>query len=245
MKFKYFIIFSFLLSCAGSNFTKMSIIPYNAKGFALIFNENDYQDKIVSIRLKNDKPYASTNMINAGKTLRLTNPENKKTIEIKNYRKSKYPLFYKILINENIASQLSLDRDVPFIEIQEIKKNKSFVAKETTTFSEEKKISNKAPVTKVRIDNISKDKIINKMKKTKKFDIILGEFYSINSAKLLEKRLKTELRNFNLKMLRINIKTANKIELISGPYKNINKLKKDFISLTNFGFEDLDIKIYE
>ena len=245
MKFKYFIIFSFLLSCASSNFTKKSIIPYNAKGFALIFNENDYQDKIVSIRLKNDKPYASTNMINAGKTLRLTNPENKKTIEIKNYRKSKYPFFYKILINENIASQLSLDRDVPFIEIQEIKKNKSFVAKETTTFSEEKKISNKAPVTKVRIDNISKDKIINKMKKTKKFDIILGEFYSINSAKLLEKRLKTELRNFNLKMLRINIKTANKIELISGPYKNINKLKKDFISLTNFGFEDLDIKIYE
>ena len=46
-------------------------------------------------------------------------------------------------------------------------------------------------------------------------------------------------------MLRINIKTANKIELMSGPYKNINKLKKDFISLTNFGFEDLDIKIYE
>ena len=83
------------------------------------------------------------------------------------------------------------------------------------------------------------------MKKTKKFDIILGEFYSINSAKLLEKRLKTELRNFNLKMLRINIKTANKIELISGPYKNINKLKKDFISFTNFGFEDLDVKIYE
>ena len=29
---------------------------------------------------------------------------------------------------------------------------------------------------------------------------------------------------------------------MSGPYKNINKLKKDFISLTNFGFEDLDIK---
>ena len=83
MKFKYFIIFSFLLSCAGSNFTKKSIIPYNAKGFALIFNENDYQDKIVSIRLKNDKPYASTNMINAGKTLRLTNPEIKKQLKLK------------------------------------------------------------------------------------------------------------------------------------------------------------------
>ena len=82
-------------------------------------------------------------MINAGKTLRLTNPENKKTIEIKNYRKSKYPLFYKILINENIASQLSLDRDVPFIEIQEIKKNKSFVAKETTTFSKKKRLVTK------------------------------------------------------------------------------------------------------
>ena len=38
------------------------------------------------------------------------------------------------------------------------------------------------------------------MKKTKKFDIILGEFYSINSAKLFKKRLKTELRNFNLKI---------------------------------------------
>tara|TARA_Y100001970_G_C14190429_1_gene835033 strand:+ start:62 stop:799 length:738 start_codon:yes stop_codon:yes gene_type:complete len=245
MKFKYLIIFFLFVSCAGKSFSSKNVVPYNGKGFALIFSEDDYENKIVSLKLKNDKPYISTNVIGAGKILRLTNPENKKTIEIRNYRKSKYPSFYKILINKKVANQLSLNKDVPFVEIQEIKKNKSFVAKETTTFYEEKKISNKAPITKVKIDNISKDKSTNQVKKSKKFDIILGEFYSINSAKLLEKRLKTELKNFNLKMLRYNIKNKYKVELSAGPYSNINTLKKDFISLTNFGFEDLDIKIYD
>ena len=42
---------------------------------------------------------------------------------------------------------------MPFIEIQEKSKNKSFVAEKAVTHSDEKKVSDKAPVTKVKIIN--------------------------------------------------------------------------------------------
>ena len=65
------------------------------------------------------------------------------------------------MISEQVAKKLNIDPDLPFIEIIEIKKNKSFVAKKAKIFNEEKKISKNAPVTSVQISNISK----NKMKK--------------------------------------------------------------------------------
>ena len=58
---------------------------------------------------------------------------------------------------------MELDEKAPFIEIVEIKKNKSFVAKKSQTFIEERQISNNAPVEKVEIKSISKNpKLISK-----------------------------------------------------------------------------------
>ena len=54
---------------------------------------------------------------------------------------------------------------MPFVDVTERKKNKSFVAKVATTHTEEKKVKNKAPITKVKIDNISIDKKQNTKKK--------------------------------------------------------------------------------
>ena len=78
-----------------------------------------------------------------------------------------------------------------------------------------------------------------------KFYIIVGEFYSKESAFFLKKRITNELTSFNSKKLYVKSKKSNKITLLSGPYNSINSMKNDYIQLKNFGFEELDISINE
>ena len=61
---------------------------------------------------------------------------------------------------------------------------------------------------------------------------------------LLKKRLIKELPNVDSKIFSVNIKNK-KVELLAGPYKSINILKKDYIKIKKLGFEDLDVKLYE
>ena len=86
-------------------------------------------------------------------------------------KKYKYPDFFKIIITKKVSEELDLNENIPFVDIQEKIKNKSFVAKKAVTFSEEKKVSNKAPVTKVKIDNISTKKKNKNKKKSKNFQL--------------------------------------------------------------------------
>ena len=51
MKYKLCIIFFIIFSCT-SNYTRLDVKdPYNAKGFAHIFNETDYENKIIKGKL--------------------------------------------------------------------------------------------------------------------------------------------------------------------------------------------------
>ena len=62
---------------------------------------------------------------------------------------------------------------------------------------------------------------------------------------MLKARLINEIPNFNEKKLTITKISKNNYHLTSGPYRVINLLKKDYIELKSFGFEDLDIKLNE
>ena len=106
--------------------------------------------------MNNDKLLIAHNRLKSWKLIKVTNPKNKKFIVLK-IKKTNYPDFYQILITEAVAYKLELDEFLPFVEIQEIKKNRSFVAEKAKTFEEEK-VVNKVPVTGVKIDNISKIK---------------------------------------------------------------------------------------
>ena len=97
----------------------------------------------------------------------------------------------------------------------------------------------------VKIDNISKTKKTNKIKKKNKIYIVIGDFYSRTSASSLKKRITQELINFDSKKLYIKSKKTNKTTLVSGPYSSINLMKNDYIQLKKFGFEELDITINE
>jgi predicted nucleic-acid-binding Zn-ribbon protein len=185
------------------------------------------------------------NNLKKGSIVKLLNPDNKKSVILKIAKKSKYPEFYKIMITETVANKLSLNLEIPFIEIQEIKKNKSFVAKKAKIHEEEKKIPSKAPVASVQISNISKNKVKNSKNDQNKIFLHIATFYSVQNAQFLKKRIINELINYDNKKLIIKKINLKETQVISGPYTSINLLKNDYIKFKNFGFEELDIFINE
>ena len=245
MKFKFIFFFIFIFSCT-SNYTKLdNRAPYNSKGFALVYNESDYENKIIQMKLDNKKIQVFHNQLKTNTLVKLINPKTNSYLIVKNIRKTKYPDFYKILITEAVAKKLDIDPNLPLIEIIEIKKNKSFVAKKAKIFEEETKVPSKAPVTSVKISNISKDKNIKKSNNQNRIYIEIATFYSEDVAIFLKDRIIKELPNYDSNKLKIIKKNYNEIKVISGPYKAVNLVKNDYILLKNFGFEELDITINE
>ena len=244
MRFSLLIIIFFIFSCS-TNITKFeNRKPYSSKGFAYIYNKNDFEKKIIGAKLDNSKLQISHNLLNTNSLIKIINPKTNDSIIIKNWKKTKFPDFYKILITKKVADKLNLDKNLPLVEVLEIKKNKSFIAKKAKIFNEEKKISSKAPVTSVKIKNISKYKKSTKTKKNEMF-ILIATFYSNDVASFLKQRISKEIPAYDNNKLKIRKKSNKEIELISGPYKAINFMKNDYILLKNFGFEELDIVINE
>jgi len=245
MKYKLIVLFLLLTSCA-QNYSKSELNkPFNSKGFAYIYNDEDFINKTIKYKLDNNSLQIGHSKIRSGSLVKIINIKTNDSIILKNSKKLQYPEFYKILITKPVADKLNLQIDLPLVEVIEVKKNKSFVAKKTKIFKEEEKIHSNAPVETVKIDNISKNKKSKNKAIKDKFYIIIAEFYSKNSASLLKKRITQELTSFDSKKLYINSKKSNKISLLSGPYKSINLMKNDYIQLKNFGFEELDISINE
>ena len=246
MKFNLLILIYLFTSCT-TNYTKIdNRKPYNAKGFAYIFNQADRDKNIIKGKMNNDLLEISHSQLKYGATIKLINPKTKDTIVLKNTKKIKYPEFYKIVISNAVANKLNIDRRVPLIEVLEVRKNKSFVAKKAKIFQEEKKIPANAPVMSVKIDNISKKKSLKKKEKLNtNIHILIGSFYSEDSAIFLKNRIIKEIADFDKKKLKIKKKRSSEIEVISGPYKSVNLLKNDYIKLKNIGFEEMDIFINE
>ena len=245
MKFKFFFIFIFILSCSSNLTTINKKKTFTSKGFALIYNEVDYDNKIIKGKMNNDIIQISHQNLKTGTLIKIINSKNKKNITLKNIKRIQYPDFYKILITEAVANKLEIDRDVPIIEIIEIKKNKSFIAEKAKIFNEEKKVTAKAPVGSVQISNISKNKIDLKKVDPDPIFIHIASFYSIDTAKLLKQRIIKELVNYDNKKLNIKKISNKETQLLSGPYTSVNLLKNDYIKLKNFGFEELNIFINE
>ena len=242
MKFNFLILFIFLFSCT-TNYTKSSNkIPYNSKGFAYVYNQADFEKKIIKNKLNNNQFIVSHQNLKTGTLLQISNPKTKDSIVLTNIRKIQYPDFYKILITEAVAEKLNIDYKLPLIEILEVKKNKKFIAKKAKIYKEEKKIPSNAPVTSVHISNISKKKNF-KVNHDENIYILIASFYTKDTANFLKKRITQELQSYDNKKLSIKKKNSKKFDVLSGPYKSINLLKNDYINLKNFGFEELDIFI--
>ena len=245
MKFRLIILILFISSCSPHLSTFNQKINYAAKGFAYIYNDNDFNNKIIKGKMNNQIMQISHQNLRTGTLVKISNPKNSESIVLKNIKRIKYPDFYKILITKPVAEKLNLDTDLPILEIIEIKKNKSFIAEKAKIYNEEKKISSKAPVASVQISNISKNKVNIGKKKVDQIYILIGSFYSENTAKFLKKRIIEDVTDLNHKKLKIKKINYKETQVISGPYTSVNLLKNDYIKLKSFGFEELDIFINE
>ena len=213
---------------------------YSSMGFALIYSDHHYLNKVINKKIKNDDSVAMHNLLKINTPIKIINPDNSKFIETKIYKKADYPKIFNVVISRKIASFLELDFNNPYVEIIETKKNKTFIAKKSETFEEEKNVSEKAPVDEVKMDDLVKDetKIEKKKVVSKNFILVISDFYFLDSANILKKELLKKTKMSNISVKKINNK---KYRLLVGPFKNFNALKTTYISLNNLGFEDLNI----
>ena len=234
----------FLNSCADyktdRTIKKKEKQYYSSMGFALIYSDHHYLNKVVNKKIKNDDFVAMHNLLKINTPIKIINPDNSKFIETKIYKKADYPKIFNVVISRKIASFLELDFNNPYVEIIETKKNKTFIAKKSETFEEEINVSEKAPVDEVKMNDLVKDetKIKKKSVESKNFILVISDFYFLDSANNLKKELLQKTKMSNISVIKINNK---KYRLLVGPFKNFNALKTTYISLNNLGFENLNI----
>ena len=241
MKFSLIFITFFLLSCSNGTFNTNNNKSYTSKGFALIYDENDYKKKIISTKLNPNNIEIGHNQLNRNSFVVITNPINKKSLKLKVTKKAKYPDFFKVLITEKLANELNLNLKMPYIEIEKRVKNKSFIAKKAITHTEEKNVLTKAPITKVKISDISRNSSSHsKNQYANKYAIIVGNFYSKKWAESLIDILVNE--DIKKEVFKVNKLGKNNYQLLAGPYTSINALKSDYFKLNRYGFDNLDLK---
>jgi len=212
---------------------------YSSKGFALVFSEDLYQQRVINKKLNNLKVATMHNILRVNTPVKILNPSNSKFIETKIAKKGDYPKIFNIVLSESAASILELDPENPYVEVYEIKKNKKFVAKKSNTFDEEKNVADKAPVDEIKMDDITEVKVEKKKKVDKtSYILVISDFYYETSANNLMAEL---VQKININMISVKKININKYRLLVGPFENFNALKTTYISLNNLGFEDLNI----
>ena len=213
---------------------------FSSTGFALIFEDDLFKQKVINKNLNNDEIKIMHNLLKTNTPVKIINPANSIVVEAKIYKKAIYPKIFNVVISKKIASILDLDPNNPYVEIIEMKKNKVFIAKKSNTFEEERNVAEKAPVEEIEVNNLSEENTNNDSLKLVKnnFILVINDFYFEDSANKLKLELikKSKLKNLSVK--KVNDK---KYRLFAGPFKNFNTLKNTYISLNNLGFENLNI----
>ena len=240
-----FFIFLLFYSCANyetnKSMRKEEKKYYTSTGFAMIFDDVFYEQGIINKKINNDQISVIHSFLKINTPIEITNTDSLNTIEAKVTKNANYPKIFNVVISKKIAMILDIDYENPYVTINEIKKNKTFVAKETSMFEEEKNVANKAPVNEVTMDDLNKTKSdIKKKKKIKKnnFIIIISDFYYLDSAKKLKQKLSKQTNIMNFSVKKIN---DNKYRLSVGPFNSFNALKSTYISLNKLGFENLNV----
>ena len=155
-----------------------------------------------------------------------------------------YPKFYNSVISDRIAKDLDIDLAEPYIQIQTILSNKTFLANKAKTFEEEKKVADKAPVDSITIQNIGLTKASKTITKndnqSKNFSYIIkfADLYFEDSAIMLKDRL---FNGFNIKNVSIDKLSANNFRVYIGPFKSLDSIKNGFNNILNLDFENIEI----
>ena len=173
MRYKIFslLLFFVLFSCVTKPQTETKkVVPIGSfflnKGFTLVYNEELYKKKLIKGKIENRSLIIFQKNLKKNTSVKITNLLNSKYIIAKVGNKKNYPLFYNSVISKRIKNELELDESEPYVEIKEIIKDASFIAKKAKTFDEEKNVADKAPVEDIQIKELGK--VENKSIKVKK-----------------------------------------------------------------------------
>ena len=248
MNLNKLIILNFLIlglySCADYQTSKKmkneGKIYFSSNGFVLIYENELYENKTIDKKINNNDLQVMHSYLKTNTPIVITNPENSKSIATKIYKTANYPKIFNIVISKKVAEILDLDENDPFVEIIEVKKNKTFVAKKSNTYDEERNVANKAPVDEIKMDELSTTENKNniKTKKIYNFFLIIGDFYYHESAINLKDELSKKVKTDKFLITKIN---KNSYRLALGPFKNFKALKSPYISLNNLGFDSLEV----
>ena len=244
MKFKYFFLIFFLFSCVEDvkliNRNNIQVKKtFISKGFTLIYNDNLIKNKTIKKRIDGREYVILHSFLERNTYVKIFNPINSKTVIAKVKYKTNYPIIYNSVITNRIAEELELNYEDPYVEIIEIRKNDTFIAKKAKTFDEEKNVANKAPVTDININVISIDPENTDIRpKKNEYIINRGEYYYLDSAKFVKNRLINEANLTNVKIKKIS---KNKFRVYVGPYSLFNPMKDPYFAISKLGFEHLDV----
>ena len=140
-----------------------------------------------------------------------------------------------IVLPEKISQELKLNKSLPLIHIQSLRKNKIFIAKKTKIYEQEKRVDKKVEIEKIGIMNLSKDK-----RNKDRIYLNFGPFYNKIYANQLYKILKLKFNKKNL----VFKDYQDKNYIISiGPLKNLKEFDKIYLKLGRIGLIGFDIKI--
>ena len=213
---------------------------FSNKGFALIYSEDLYDQKIISNKIKERSLIIFQKNLKINTQVKITNIANNKSIIVIVGKDSEYPSFNNAVLSIRIAEELNLDITQPYVEILEILENSIFVAKKAKTYEEEKKVAIKAPVNNISIKDLNVTKKNDKKISSKKFlyTIKIADFYFNDTALMMLDRIKTESLIKNPKIKKISNK---RYRVYLGPFDSINSLQKSYNDISILEFENIEI----
>tara|TARA_B100000787_G_scaffold168550_1_gene157516 strand:- start:660 stop:1418 length:759 start_codon:yes stop_codon:yes gene_type:complete len=239
------IICIFLSNCTTTSLiknkpSKVIASGYSNKGFALVYSQDLYEQKIVNQKIDERSLTIFQKNLKVNTIIKITNILNNKSLIATVGKNSQYPSFNNAVISTRIAEELELDIYEPYVEILEILENSIFISQKSKTYDEEKSVAVKAPVNIISINDLSLIKKEDKKNLNVKFSytVKIADFYFKDTALIMLKRIKTESSIKNPQIKKISNK---KYRVYLGPFSDINSLQKSYNDISILNFENIEI----
>ena len=239
MNYKNLLLISIFLTSCTVQTTQYSENIFSNRGFVLLYDESLIEKKLLRKPLDDRSLEIVHNTLSKGTKVRIINLLNNKSTNAIVKTKNKNLFFYNSIFSKRIFDELDISLKEPYVEISKIRENKTFIAKKSKTFDEEKKVANKAPVKSISINEIGtpKSKELDD-RRSFNYSIKITEFYFLKNAQELKKRIENETSLKNINIISIN---DTKHQVLLGPYSNINTLQSAYNSINNLNFENIEL----
>ena len=88
----------------------------------MIYSDIEFNDKTINSKLNSNEEEFAHNKLRPGSLVKIINPETNESIILKVKKRFDYPEFYKGIITQLLADKLNIRKNLPLIELIEVKK---------------------------------------------------------------------------------------------------------------------------